>query len=96
MVAATDNDAANDELLYEPNDTAAYSLAAGAEGTRVARQPRHDAAQLVRPADSAHGVKTRPLREQVRLGIKVRCGHAEPEKSYGQRRRHDADMTHLV
>ena len=40
-----------------------HVLAACAERARVAREPRHDAAQLVRPADATHGVEARPFGE---------------------------------
>ena len=51
-------------------------LASRAERAGVAREPGHDAAQLVRPPDPAERVQARPLVEQVRLCVEVRCGHA--------------------
>ncbi len=53
-----------------------HALASRAERARVAREPGHYAAQLVGAPNAAERVQARPLVQQVRLRIKVCCGHA--------------------
>ena len=53
-----------------------YALASRAKRTRVAGEPGHYAAQLVGAPNAPERVQARPLVQQMRLRIKVCCGHA--------------------
>ncbi len=79
MMAAAHEDAAEERHIVSTLSLAAWPrhvLASRAERARVAREPGHDAAQLVWPSDPAQRIQARPLVQQVRLRVNICCGHA--------------------